>query len=205
MEVLYLVCGARGPQLKRNPLGGACNAMSEALEIVPYDPVRPDAFLAERDRIAAVLGDRAVRIDHSGSTSVPGLAAKAVIDIQVSVRRLQSIEEYAARLAQLGYIHVPHVDDSFCPFFHRPARWPHTHHVHIVQSGGAEERRTLAFRDLLREHPGIAHEYEDLKRRFARLHSGSAFTSRQAYTDAKTEVVTRITARALAEGLPRGL
>jgi GrpB-like predicted nucleotidyltransferase (UPF0157 family) len=179
--------------------------MGEALEIVPYDRTWPSAFSAERDRIATVLGDLAVRIDHNGSTSVPGLAAKPVIDIQVSVRRLQPIEEYAARLAQLGYVHVPHPDDSFCPFFHRPAAWPHTHHVHVVQSAGTEERRTLAFRDYLREFPEVARAYEDLKRGLASLHGAVAFASQQAYADAKTEFVTRITERAIAAGFPRDL
>jgi GrpB-like predicted nucleotidyltransferase (UPF0157 family) len=179
--------------------------MGETLEITPYDPAWPEAFSAERGQIAAVLGDLAVRIDHNGSTSVRGLAAKPVIDIQVSVRRLQPIEAYAARLAQLGYVHVPHPDDAFCPFFHRPADWPHTHHVHVVQSGGAEERRTLAFRDHLREHPEVAREYEELKRVLAPLHGAETLGSRQAYAGAKTEFVTRITERALAEGLPREL
>ena len=179
--------------------------MGEALEIVPYDPARPNAFSTERDRIAALLRDLVVRIDHHGSTSVPGLAAKPVIDIQVSVRRLQPIDVCAALLAELGYVHVPHPDDAFCPFFHRPAGWPHTHHVHVVQWGGAEERRTLAFRDYLREHAGVAHDYEDLKRGLAPQHSAETFGARQAYAAAKTDFVSRITERALAEGFPREL
>jgi GrpB-like predicted nucleotidyltransferase (UPF0157 family) len=179
--------------------------VGETLEIVAYDPAWPGAFCAERDRIAVALGDLAVRIDHNGSTSVPGLAAKPVIDIQISVRRVQPIEEYRGRLTQLGYVHVPHPDDSFCPFFHRPAAWPHTHHVHVVEAGGAEERRTLAFRDHLREHPDVARAYEELKRRLAPRYSAATFASRQAYADAKEEFITRITEQALAEGLPRDL
>jgi len=177
--------------------------MGESLEIAPYDPAWPAAFSAERDRLAALLGDLAIRIDHHGSTAVPGLAAKPVIDIQISVADLGRLEEYAARLAPLGYVHVPHPDDAFCPFFHRPAAWPHTHHVHLVRSGGAEERQTLAFRDYLREHPEVAHAYESLKRELAPRHSAATFDSRQAYADAKTQFVTRITQQALAEGLPR--
>jgi GrpB-like predicted nucleotidyltransferase (UPF0157 family) len=176
--------------------------VSEALEIVPYDPAWPSAFAAERDRIAAALDDVAVRIDHHGSTAVPGLAAKPVLDIQVSVRRLEPLAAFAVPLAQLGYMHVPHADDAWCPFFHRPAAWPHTHHVHVVQFGGPEERRTLAFRDYLRAHPEAAREYEQLKRRLASVHSAATFASRQAYADAKTEFVTRTTDRALAAGLP---
>jgi GrpB-like predicted nucleotidyltransferase (UPF0157 family) len=179
--------------------------MGQTLEISPYDPKWPIAFAAERERIAGALGALALRIDHNGSTSVPGLAAKPIIDIQVSVRSLQPIEAYASRLTQLDYVHVPHPDDSFCPFFHRPAAWPHTHHVHVVQAGGAEERRTLAFRDYLREHPVVARQYEELKRGLAQRHSAAEFTSRQAYADAKAAFVIRITERAVAEGYPRGL
>jgi GrpB-like predicted nucleotidyltransferase (UPF0157 family) len=178
--------------------------VADAIEIVPYNPAWPGAFAAERDRLAAALSGLAVRIDHNGSTAVPGLGAKPVIDIQVSVRRLQPLEEYASGLRQLGYVHVPHADDSFCPFFHRPAVWPHTHHVHVVESGGAEERRTLAFRDYLREHPKVARAYEELKRGLAARHSAATFESRQASADAKTWFVTRITELALREGLPRG-
>ncbi len=179
--------------------------MSGTIEVIPYDRSWPDAFAAERDRIAAALGALALRIDHNGSTSVPGLAAKPIIDIQVSVSRLQPIEAYARALAQIGYVHVPHADDSFCPFFHRPAVWPHTHHVHVVQSGGAEERRTLAFRDYLREHAEAARQYESLKCDLASQHSAADFSSHQAYADAKGAFVNRITERALAEGHPREL
>jgi len=175
------------------------------LEIVPYDPRWPALFSAERERIAAALGSVTMRIDHNGSTAVPGLAAKPVIDIQISVLRLQPIEGYAVGLTQLGYVHVPDPDDSFCPFFHKPATWPHTHHIHVVQLGGAEERRTLAFRDYLRRHSEEARAYEDLKRHLAELHSAPTREAREAYADAKTEFVTRATERALAEGLPSEL
>jgi GrpB-like predicted nucleotidyltransferase (UPF0157 family) len=179
--------------------------MDETLEIVPYDLQWPVAFAAERERIAEALGALALRIDHNGSTSVPGLAAKPIIDIQVSVRSLLPIEAYEIRLTQLGYVHVPHPDDSFCPFFHRPAAWPHTHHVHVVRAGGAEERRTLAFRDYLRDHPVVARQYAEIKRALAPQHSAAEFSSRQAYADAKTAFVSSVTERAMAGGYPRGL
>jgi GrpB-like predicted nucleotidyltransferase (UPF0157 family) len=179
--------------------------MHQVLEIVPYDPAWPKAFAAERDRIAAALGNQGIRIDHNGSTSVPGLAAKPIIDIQISVRDLQPIAGYGAPLARLGYVHVPHPDDSFSPFFHWPAGWPHAYHVHVVEAGGSEERRTLAFRDYLREHSGVAREYEELKRGLAPLHRAMPFRSQQAYADAKTGFVTRMTEQALSVGLPRDL
>jgi GrpB-like predicted nucleotidyltransferase (UPF0157 family) len=92
-----------------------------------------------------------------------------------------------------------------CPFFHRPSSWPHTHHVHVVEAGGEEERRTLAFRDYLREHAASAREYEALKRRLASAYGAREFSSRQAYADAKGGFIARIVARALASGYLRDL
>jgi GrpB-like predicted nucleotidyltransferase (UPF0157 family) len=176
--------------------------MSPTLEIVPYDPAWPRAFADERDRLAAALGALARRIDHHGSTAVPGLAAKPIIDIQISVDRLQPLDAYGEPLARLQYVHVPHVDDAVCPFFHRPAAWPHTHHVHVVEAGSAEERRTLAFRDYLRAHADVAREYEALKRELASQHRAIDFASREAYAEAKTAFVTRITTDAIEAGYP---
>ena len=164
----------------------------------PYDPTWPDLFEAEAVRLRHALGSMAVRIDHHGSTAVPGLAAKPVIDIQVSVVGLQPLDSYGRALETLGYVHVAHPDDAFCPFFHRPSRWPHTHHVHVVQAGGDEERRTLAFRDYLRHHVDVAGEYEALKRRLmAELNPGDA-VSQEAYAAGKTGFVERIVSLALA-------
>src|SRR5829696_4090475 len=111
------------------------------IQIVPYDPDRPGKFEAEAARLRAALKTLDLRIDHHGSTAIPGLAAKPLIDIQVSVAALQPLSAYGAKLEAAGYHHVPHADDLFCPFFHRPHQWPHSHHVHVVQRGGGEERR----------------------------------------------------------------
>jgi GrpB-like predicted nucleotidyltransferase (UPF0157 family) len=175
------------------------------LEIVSCDPDWPAAFEAEAMRLRSALGALALRIDHNGSTSIAGLSAKPIIDIQVSVASLQPIEPYEERLRTIGYVHVPHPDDSFCPFFHRPRRWPHSHHVHLVESGGGEERRTLAFRDYLREHPAAAHRYEGLKRQLAGKIAAADRGSREAYARAKTDFIERIVAMALSAGYPREL
>ena len=98
-------------------------------EIVPYDPQWPVAFEAEAQRIRTALGGLVLRIDHHGSTSVPGLAAKPIIDIQVSVASLEPLRAFADPLEAIGYRHLPHPDDAVCPFFYRPSEWPHTHHV----------------------------------------------------------------------------
>ena len=166
--------------------------------IAPYDPRWPDMFEAERARIAGVWREGIGRIDHVGSTAVPGLAAKPILDIQISVDCLHPIERYAGALERLGYVHMPHPDDERCPFFHRPEEWPHTHHVHVVEAGGDEERRTLAFRDYLRTHPDAAREYEVLKLRLRAQHSGGTAASREAYAGAKSELIERTIARAWA-------
>lgn len=170
------------------------------IEIAAYDPDWPARFEAEAVRIRAALGRVALRVDHHGSTSVPGLAAKPVIDIQVAVAALRPLAAYGSGLEAIGYVHLPHADDSFSPFFHRPSRWPHSHHVHVVEAGGLEERRTLAFRDYLRDNPGESREYERLKRQLAVLHDANAAQSREEYARAKSGFVERIVAVAIAAG-----
>jgi GrpB-like predicted nucleotidyltransferase (UPF0157 family) len=173
------------------------------IDLVAYDPGWPAAFEAEAIRLRGVLGPLALRVDHHGSTAVPGLAAKPIIDIQISVAALQPLSAYGDRLRAAGYVHVPHPDDSFCPFFHRPSQWPHTHHVHVVRADGSEERRTLAFRDYLREHADVAREYEELKRTLAARVGGIDPDSHEAYASAKTNFIERIIAHAFDRGYPR--
>ena len=170
------------------------------IPIVAYDPAWPAAFAAESARLRAAIGNVALRIDHHGSTAVPGLAAKPIIDIQVSVATLQPLKAYGARLESIGFVHVPSPDDSFCPFFHRPRQWPHTHHVHVVERGGGEERRTLAFRDYLRDHATVAREYEDLKRAIAAQVGSADPESRERYALAKSDFIERVVALAIEHG-----
>jgi GrpB-like predicted nucleotidyltransferase (UPF0157 family) len=175
----------------------------ERLVVVPYDSRWPGEFEAEARRIREALGALALRIDHHGSTAVPGLAAKPVIDIQVSVETLVPLESFGAPLESIGYAHLPHADDSFCPFFYRPREWPHSHHVHMVERGGAEERRTLAFRDYLREHPAVAAEYGALKIWLATTLEATGTEARETYARAKSAFVEQVIAMALEGGYPR--
>jgi GrpB-like predicted nucleotidyltransferase (UPF0157 family) len=131
------------------------------------------------------------------------MAAKPIIDIQISVIALQPMEKFRLPLEGLGYIHIPHEDDVFCPFFHRPRAWPHTHHVHIVRHGGDEEARTLAFRDYIRDHPEVGRDYAALKLDLAAQFSAKEFVSRQGYAEAKSEFIYRVTRLARACGYPR--
>ena len=181
------------------------SAKQRTLEIVPYDPGWPTAFEAEAARLRAALQTLALRIDHHGSTAIPGLGAKPIIDIQISVATLRPLTAYGAKLEAVGYVHVPHADDAVCPFFHRPAQWPHTHHVHVVERGGREERRTLAFRDYLRAHADVAKRYERLKGLLAAQSTADDPASREEYARAKTDFVEQIVCLALRDGHPKEL
>ena len=163
------------------------------ITIVPYDNAWPEAFEREAMRIGAVLGRLALRVDHVGSTAVPGLAAKPVIDIQVSVPDLDSLARYAEPLGRLGYRHVPVGDfDRVYPFFQRPAEWPSTHHVHLCGAGSREELRHVAFRDYLRAHADVAAQYLDLKRELAARYVGATAESREEYSLAKSDFVEAV-------------
>jgi GrpB-like predicted nucleotidyltransferase (UPF0157 family) len=160
------------------------------IEIVPYDPRWPALYAEERERVEAVLGDLAERIEHIGSTSVPGLSAKPLIDILVTVAHLGPVNLYIERLGSLGYTYFPVLGSTARYSFGKGI--PHTHHIHIVEHGGQEHIRLLTFRDYLRTHPDTARQYETLKRQLAnRFHS-----DRQAYNQAKTDFIRSIVMKA---------
>jgi GrpB-like predicted nucleotidyltransferase (UPF0157 family) len=161
--------------------------------VAPYDPAWPQLFAAEAARIRETFGLRALRIEHVGSTSVPGLAAKPVIDIQVSVQSLQPRDLHRELLVQLGYTHFPLGEfDLVYPFFKRPAGWPSTHHVHLCVSGSEQERNHLIFRDYLRNNPRGAAEYVELKRSLAELHHGLTIESQELYSLSKSEFIRSV-------------
>ncbi|MEK8032746.1 GrpB family protein [Ideonella sp. DXS29W] len=171
------------------------------IEIVAYSPQWAVEFEAEALAIRGALGDRVVRIEHVGSTAVPGLAAKPVIDIQVSVVALQPEEPYIAALATLGYRFISLGDfDRVYPWFAKPGDWPSSHHVHLCVAGEAQEASHLAFRDWLRADPGHAAEYEALKRQLAARHAGDSLRSVERYSLDKSSFVQR----ALADWAQRG-
>ncbi|MGZ5045719.1 MAG: GrpB family protein [Usitatibacter sp.] len=171
------------------------------IKITPYDDGWPWLFEAEAGRIRKVLGDLAVRIEHVGSTAVPGLAAKPVIDIQISVASLDQPGSYSALLAELGYRHIPLGDfDRVYPFFQKPAEWPSTHHVHLCIVGSEQERRHLAFRDYLRGHVEIASKYVELKQALAAANDGETLESRERYSLAKSAFVNAVLERAFSNG-----
>jgi GrpB-like predicted nucleotidyltransferase (UPF0157 family) len=169
------------------------------IRIVPYDCDWPPRFEDEAARIRDALAGLAVRIEHVGSTAVPRLAAKPVIDIQVSVAKLEGPGVYVAPLARIGYSHIAlGPSDLVYPYFQKPAEWPSTHHVHLCAAGSELERRHLAFRDYLRGHPETAARYVDLKRALAAQHDGATLESRERYSLAKSQFVDSVLKQAFS-------
>lgn len=169
------------------------------IPIADYDPAWPRCFEAEAQRLHGALDGIALRIEHVGSTAVPGLAAKPVIDIQISVAALHPVEAYRAPLESLGYTYAIRP----FPYFHRPYFWPHSHHVHVREAGSEEEARILRFRDWLRRHRGDRRAYEALKRSLASVADADTMEGRYRYSNAKTRFIRDIERRA-RDAAPHG-
>ena len=161
------------------------------------DPGWPDLYAREEARIRAVLGDRVVRVEHTGSTSVPGLAAKPIIDITMTVADVTDEAAYADDLVAAGYRLVIREQEPDW-YDHRVFKGPDTNvNLHVFSDGCVELERMVGFRDWLRTHDDERELYERTKREL----TGRRWEYVQNYADAKTVVVEGIMARA---GLPPG-
>ncbi|MBV9540127.1 MAG: GrpB family protein [Alphaproteobacteria bacterium] len=161
--------------------------------IVDYDPRWPEVFEQLRAPLAAALGDVAQTIQHVGSTSVPGLAAKPIIDIDVLLMSADKLPLAIERLVPLGYRHEGDLGVPDREAFDRPPHLPY-HHLYMCPPHSAEYRRHVAFRDFLRAHPEEANAYGALKRELAVQYRND----REGYSIAKTDFVTGILKRALS-------
>jgi putative glutamine amidotransferase len=176
------------------PGGSDRGTRGRTLEIVDPDPAWPDRFELEAARIVrAIPRELVVSIDHVGSTSVPGLAAKPTVDIQLSVSSMVPRASYAGPLAALGYLHVLDPTDDDHEYFKRDVDGRRAFQIHVCPAGSAWERRHLAFREWLRGHPEDADAYGALKRRLAAEHPRDPI----AYTRAKTDFIRALTEKAL--------
>ena len=169
-----------------------------AIRIVEYDPSWQEMFEREAAAIRGALGPVAVRVDHVGSTSVPGLSAKPIIDIDVSVSDIAMVDSYRGPLEGIGYLFVPDPDFPDFHFFGKPAARPRTYHIHVCETGSLHEGRQLAVRDYLRTHPEEATAYGAVKQAIAERHAGD----RLGYIAGKDFYVKALERRALAWHVP---
>lgn len=147
------------------PAPASHKSSSGPVVVVTYDRGWKLRFDAAERNLRRALGDRAARIEHIGSTAVPGLAAKPVIDVQVSVTQLRPVEAYSTAIETLGYLHRPHPEVADREFF-RPLG-PRSIHIHVVAEGSPCEREHLLVRDFLRTDEIAAARYGELKRGLA--------------------------------------
>jgi len=162
------------------------------VEIFAYDPAWPLRFESERQLLAGVLQPwLSGEIEHIGSTAVPGLPAKPVIDIMAPVRSLDESRSAIEALKQPGYVYFPYRSDVM-HWFCKPSPAIRTHHLHLVPFGSRLWTERLTFRDYLRSHASAAAEYAAMKDELANVFR----FDREAYTDAKGPFIERILAAA---------
>jgi GrpB-like predicted nucleotidyltransferase (UPF0157 family) len=179
----------RDDEIRAVQIGGA-EPSSGPIELVEYDPEWPRLYEREAERVRAALGDRVVALEHAGSTSVPGLAAKPLIDIVLAVADSADEPAYVPPLEAAGYVLRIREPDWY---EHRLLRGPDTAvNLHVFSAGCEEIDRMLRFRDHLRRDAADRELYERTKRDLA----AREWTYVQHYADAKSAVVAEIMARA---------
>lgn len=169
--------------------------MTNKVTLRNYSDLWAQEFEKDRNRILALLGDKVKRIEHVGSTSIPGMAAKPIIDIAVAVEHLSIIDDCAiALLNQIGFEYVPKEEFPNRMFFRR-GKWGNgTHHLHVYEYESKEWKNMIFFRDYLIKYPDVAAKYLNLKRELAEI-----CPDRQTYTSCKAPFIQNILARANEE------
>jgi GrpB-like predicted nucleotidyltransferase (UPF0157 family) len=169
--------------------------VDEPVRIAPYDVGWPERFELERAALEDAIGEWAIGgIHHVGSTAVPGLDAKPVIDILAGVASLPAARACFEPLAKLGYLYAPYRVEEM-HWFCKPHPSRRTHHLHLVPAGSRRYEEELTFRDYLRSHHDTAEEYATLKRKLAIRFADD----REAYTEAKEDFIHTVLALARKE------
>ena len=165
--------------------------MVKIVTIEPYNSDWPGLFCELGSRARQALGNVALRIDHIGSTSIPGLAAKPIIDVQISVDSFDPIAPYRVPLERLGFVFKDKNPELTKRYFREPLGERETH-IHVRRAGSFSEQFALLFRDYMRVHPDDVEQYAELKRQLAEQYAMDP----HGYTDAKSDFVWKVIARA---------
>ena len=168
-------------------------AIHETVTLHDYDACWPDLFEAERERLFTALPGKFLAIEHIGSTAIPGLVAKPIIDLLAGVKSMAAAQAVAKPLCGSGYTTSAEFNATLTDrqWFMRWAEGHRTHHLHVVVHNGSVWQERLRFRDALRSNPQLAQQYADLKFQLARAHQDD----REAYTDAKADFVRHVLSR----------
>lgn len=170
------------------------NTDAKRIPMVPHDPTWSGAFAVAAQEIRNALGQNLLEIHHIGSTSIPGIFAKPVIDMLGVVADLAVVDQHTMQMQSLGYEVMGEFGIPGRRYFrHDNAVGDRTHQFHAFQLGSTDVQRHLAFRDFLRAHPAIAAQYSDLKRRLVKMHP----TDMNAYMDGKDSFIKDVQQQAL--------
>jgi GrpB-like predicted nucleotidyltransferase (UPF0157 family) len=183
----------RLPVLACDGYRGKIGKSTNPVVVVEYDAQWPAAFEALRSRVAGALGDLAVAIEHIGSTAVPGMAAKPIIDMDVLLKCGSDLPQVIQRLDARGYVHQGDLGIAGREAFASPPDTP-AHHLYVCPPESQEYRRHLTLRDYLRGHDAEAAAYSGLKRSLAARFRDD----RAAYCEGKREFIERLLQQALA-------
>ena len=165
--------------------------MGAPIVIVPYDPGWPGMFAKQGASLRGALGDVALRIDHIGSTSIPGMDAKPIIDIQISVATLDPVDPFRIPLESLGYVWRSNNPELTKRYFREKPGERRTH-IHVRKAGSFSQQFPLLFRDYMRAHPGEIRPYAEMKYRLAKEYG----EDREGYTVAKGPFVWAVVRKA---------
>lgn len=157
------------------------------VSIVEYRPQWRKMFEEERQLLQAVLGEVPAKVEHIGSTSIEGLAAKPIIDIMIGLPDFSVVERLVPRMETLGYEYIQKYEDEmpFRRYFVKNLNWIRTHQIHMVEINSEFWERHLLFRDYLRHNPEIASKYAVLKKQLAEREWGDV----NEYADAKSAFI----------------
>jgi GrpB-like predicted nucleotidyltransferase (UPF0157 family) len=167
------------------------NEMPRRVEVVTYNPEWPQMYDEESHKISSLLSSEIVSIHHIGSTAIPGIFAKPVIDILVVVEDIDKIDNYNPQMASTGYIPRGEYGIPGRRFFIKPSQDFRSHHVHIYQTGNPEIEPHFKFRDYMLAHPDDARIYSELKKDLAFKYTYDI----DAYVDGKKEYIEGINAK----------
>lgn len=175
---------------------------SRRVIVVPHDPLWKDAFQCESKAIVAALGENLLAIHHVGSTSIPGIFAKPVIDMLVVVKEIEQLDQQSREMETLGYEVMGEFGIPGRRYFRKnDLAGMRTHQIHAFEVGSPDVERHLAFRDYLRAHLAIALQYSDLKRRLADLHPDDI----EAYMDGKDPFIKEVESNGLKKQTKGGM
>ncbi len=165
-------------------------AILEEVRIFPHDPNWPEQYEMEKARLVALFPDAFLSLEHVGSTAVPGMEAKPIIDMMGGVRSIEEADALLPKLCQNGYCTSAEFNATLVDqrWLMRHALGHRTHHLHLVIHNGDEWQRKLAFRNSLRTYQDVARRYQELKSKLAEAMGAD----REAYTSAKTAFVEEV-------------